>query len=113
MRNPGKPSELELNRRLEVENEWEDLGEIQEVNSAGRIDQLNALRFKIQTKKRNFPREKSGEISGNVIPGMGGRNPERRNLQQIWGDSENRNRIYWETCDLRENAFSEIPDGDP
>ena len=46
------------------------LEEIQEVNSADRIDQLNDLRFKMQSGKCNLPRPNSDEISENEMPGM-------------------------------------------
>ena len=44
--------------------------EIQEVNSADQIDQLNDLRFEMQSAKFNLSRSNSEEILGNGIPGM-------------------------------------------
>ena len=45
-------------------------GGIQAVNSAEEIDQLNALRFEMQSKERNLHRGESGEIWENEIPCM-------------------------------------------
>ena len=67
---PEKPNEIELETKQEMGNGRCDLGEIQEVNSADRIDQLNDLRFKIQSGKFNLSRAKSAKISENKIPGM-------------------------------------------
>ena len=44
--------------------------EIQEANSANQVDQLNALRFEIQSGEFNLSRSKSGKISENEMPGM-------------------------------------------
>ena len=52
--------------------EWVDLEEIPEVNSAGQIDQLNDLRFKMQSGQYNLSRGKSEKILENEMPGMGG-----------------------------------------
>ena len=49
MRSSGKPSEIELRKKREIENEWQSLEEDKEVNSADQIDQLNALRFEMQS----------------------------------------------------------------
>ena len=46
------------------------MGEIQEVNSAGQIDQLNALRFEMQSVKFNLSRANSEGILENEMPGM-------------------------------------------
>ena len=48
---PENPRETELGKKQEVETGWGPLEERKEVNSADQIDQLNALRFKIQTEK--------------------------------------------------------------
>ena len=46
----------------------ERVGGIREVNSADRIDQLNALRFQMHSVKFNLSRPNSGEISENGMP---------------------------------------------
>ena len=43
---------------------------IQEANNDGRVDQLNALRFEMQSGKRNCPIPYSGGISENVTPAI-------------------------------------------
>ena len=45
---PEKPSEIELRKKKEIETECEFLEESKNVNSADQIDQLNALRCKMQ-----------------------------------------------------------------
>ena len=55
---------------LETESECEASEEIQEVDSAEQIDQLNALRCKMQSGKFNLSRTKSDEISRNGMPCM-------------------------------------------
>ena len=50
--------------------ESKDMGEIQEVNIAGQIDQLNALRFKMRSGKFNLSRTNSEQILENGTPGM-------------------------------------------
>ena len=54
MRNSRHPNEIELAMKLEIENEWEVSDEIQEVNSTGRIEQLNSLRLAMKSGKYNF-----------------------------------------------------------
>ena len=53
---PEKPNEIGLRKKREIETEWGSLEESNEVNSAGRIDQLNALRFKTQSGNKNLSR---------------------------------------------------------
>ena len=60
--------------------------ENKEVNSADRIDQLNALRFKMQSGNKNSPREKSGEISENEMPRMGKEIPKAETYNK-YGDA--------------------------
>ena len=52
----------------EIEREWESLYGNKEVDISGRIDQLNDLRFKIQSVNKNSPREKSDGILENEMP---------------------------------------------
>ena len=40
------------------------------MNSDGQIDQLEALRFKMKSRKPNLSSSESGEISENEMPGM-------------------------------------------
>ena len=54
------------------------------MNSARQIDQLNALRFKMQSVKFNLPRAKSDDILENEMRGMRKGIP-KGNLQQIRG----------------------------
>ena len=68
MRNSGEKSEIELKEKREIENEWGNCGGIQEVNSAGQMGQLNSLRFKMRSGKRNLSRRGIGGISENEMP---------------------------------------------
>ena len=45
-------------------------GGVQEVNSADQIDQLNAVRFDMQSRKFSLSRSNGDEISENEMPGM-------------------------------------------
>ena len=97
-------------KKEEVENEWGALGEIQERNSAGRIDQLNALRFEMQSEKHNMSR---GESEGiwEIKCRVRERKFQKKKLATNMGRcAESRNRIYWEECDIRGIPFSVIPD---
>ena len=40
-----------MNKKKEVEEEWEGMGKFPEVNSANPIGQLEALRFKMKSEK--------------------------------------------------------------
>ena len=69
-----------MKTKKEVAKEWKTTGGTCEVNSAGRIDQLGALRFKMKSESPIYSWE-SGGISENDIPGNAERNSERRNVQ--------------------------------
>ena len=55
------------------------------INSAGQSDQLNALRFKMQSGNKNSPREKGGKISENEMPGMGEEIPKEETYNRDGG----------------------------
>ena len=57
---PENPCEIELQTNQSIGNGCKSVGGIQEANSADRIDQLNALRFEMQSGKRNLSRGESG-----------------------------------------------------
>ena len=57
-----------MKERQKVE-EWKEMEEINSSLSANQTGQLEALRSKMKSGNRNFPREKS-EKSGNEMPGM-------------------------------------------
>ena len=79
---PGLPVRIKMKKG--IGNEWEALEEIQEVNSADQIDQLNALRFKYRQKSAICIERKVGKFRETKCR-VWGRKSERRNLQQIWG----------------------------
>ena len=70
--------------KTEIENDWGDLGEIQEVDCADQIDHLNDVGFEMQSVMRNFSRGGSGGNFGKRNAAHVERNCEMRNLQQIW-----------------------------
>ena len=80
---PGKSGEIDLRQKKEIETEWEFLEERKEVNSADKIDQLNALRYKTKMGIGTY-KEKKRENLGKRNAWYGEINAERRNLQQIW-----------------------------
>ena len=51
---PETEKERNANKRQEVEEEWESMGGISEVNSANQTDQLEALRFNMKSKNANL-----------------------------------------------------------
>ena len=51
-----------------------------------KMDQLNALSFKMQTGNKNLPRERSGEIAEDEMPGMGGEIPKEETYNK-YGDT--------------------------
>ena len=62
LRYSRNPNATELGTKQEIENEWVDAEEIQEVNIAGQIGQLNDFRFEMQSGKCNFPRRGSEKL---------------------------------------------------
>ena len=62
-------------------------GGIQEVNSADQIDQLNALRLKMQLWKRHLSLGESGGISESEIPGMRKEIPKEGTYSKYGGDA--------------------------
>ena len=70
--------------KTEIENDWGDLGEIQEVDCADQIDHLNDVGFEMQSVMRNFSRGGSGGNFGKRNAGYGG-HFRQKNLQQIRG----------------------------
>ena len=67
---PGKPREIELRTKKEMELNGEFREESKKANSADRIGQLTALRFKTQMESKILSRGKIGELSENGIPGI-------------------------------------------
>ena len=101
---PEKPIEIELRKKREIEIEWGPLEEIKEVDSADRIDQLKALRFKTQMGNNNLSRGKAMKFWEMKYREWG--NSKSRNLQQIRRlREENRNWRYWDTCGFCANSF--------
>ena len=82
---PEKPSGVDLETKQEIENGWKDMEEIQEVNSADQIDQLNASQFKMQSGKYNLPRGEKAMKFWKTQRRVCGRKFPRGGLQQIWG----------------------------
>ena len=81
------------------------------MNSADQIDQLNALRFKIQSRKRNLSRVKREKIAEKETPTTRKGIPKEETYNK-YGEAARKMEIdaIWETWGIRENAFSEIPD---
>ena len=109
---PENPNEIELRTKQETESEWEDVEEIQEADSAYQIDQLNALRFKMQSGKFNMPRSKREKISDNAMMGMRENIPKEETYNKYGGaprgvELEDIER-QWEFARI---PFSGIPDG--
>ena len=81
------------------------------MNSAGKIDQLNAFLFKMQSGKHNLSGAKAMKFR-NAKCRVWQRDSERRNLHQIWGDARK-----IEIGSIEKNgafagiSFSGIPDG--
>ena len=67
---PENQNGIEAKTDQETESGRDAMGGIQEVNSACQIDQLNDLRFEMQSAKFNLSRSKSEKISENEMPCM-------------------------------------------
>ena len=70
-----------------------------------RIDQLNALRFKMQSGNKNCPREKIAKISGNGMPGIGKEIPKEETYNK-YGDTA---REIETAATGKRGVFSRIP----
>ena len=68
--NPEKKSERGLRKKKEIEIEGKLSEESKKLNSADRIDQLAALRFKAQMGSNRLSMGEIEEISENQMPGM-------------------------------------------
>ena len=75
-----------MGKEQEIETEWKLSGGSKKVNSADRIDQLAALRFKTQMGSKNLPIAKSEEISENLMPGIRKETPKEETYNK-YGDS--------------------------
>ena len=112
MRNSGKPSEVELRKKQEIENGWESLEDRKEADRGDQIGQLNDLRFKMQTGNKNSPRERSGGNLENDMPCMRKGIPQEATYNK-YGDTERKVEIG----DIKKHGaftrihFSEIQDG--
>ena len=90
---PEKPGAVELRKQQEIEGEWESSEGNKEANSADRIDQLNALRFRMQSGNKN-PKRKCGKIPEIEMSGMGGIQEEETYIKYGGRREKNRNRRY-------------------
>ena len=88
-----------------VGEEWKALGEIQEANSAGRIDRLNALRFKMQSAKFNLSRPNSEKISEHEMPGIRKEIPKGETYNKYGAQLGKLKSIDWETWGLGGGTF--------
>ena len=64
------PIEIELARSEKLKEDGGPRGKMHDVNSIGRIDQLGALRFNVQSRKRNSTRTRGDGISEHEAPRM-------------------------------------------
>ena len=85
------------------------------MNSADQIDQLNALRFKMQSQNKNLQREKSEKILGNAIPGMSREIQKAETYSKYVGsEGKLKSGIFGKHGDFAGapgDVFSEIQDG--
>ena len=83
---PETAKKKELKEKREVAKDWAELGEIREVNSADKIGQLEALRFKMNSGNSNLPSSKSEEILENGVPGLR-QEIQKEEMFKKYGDS--------------------------
>ena len=91
---------------------WEAMWGIQEVNNAGRIDQLNSMRFKMRSGKHNLYRRKSSDISENEVPCIRKEIPKGGTYNK-YGEADRGIEIeaIWETWGMLRNSFFGNPGG--
>ena len=59
-----------MGERQNVEEEWGEMGEINNSQKANQTDQLEAWRFKMTAKNHNLPKAKSEQVPEDAIQGM-------------------------------------------
>ena len=74
----------------EIEREWESLYGNKEVDISGRIDQLNDLRFKIQSVNKNWPVERRRGGFWEIE-------------YRVWGRKFRKKKLIIHTMTMREN----------
>ena len=98
--------------RQKIEKEWGEMEEIDHSLNVNQTDQLEALRFKLNTRKQKLPRERSEQILENEMPGMRKEIPKEE-TQNKYGHAARKIEIVavGKHGTFIRVSFVEIPDG--
>ena len=73
---PETEKERNADKRQEVEEEWEEMEEISDVNCDNQTDQLEAMRFEMKSKIPIYQVRKARRYRKNEMPGTRGEIPK-------------------------------------
>ena len=74
-----------MKERQKVEEEWGEMGEINNSQKVDQTDPLAALGSEMKAKSHNISRERANQSWKMKYRECEKRNPQRRNAKQIWG----------------------------